>query len=89
MTYVIGCIFELLSLGLSLNDSLAPGPGDGPFPSCGVWADGCAFRLRPDGGLTLADGGLREEHDLAMVPDLPLTASRWSRLGSNMCWGLI
>ena len=46
----------------------APLPaGDGPFPSCGVWADGCSFRLRPDGGLTLADGGLREEHDLAMV----------------------
>jgi hypothetical protein len=29
-----------------------------------VWADGCAFRLRPDGALTIADGGSHEEHDL-------------------------
>ena len=36
-----------------------------PFPSCGVWSGECSFRLRPDGGLTLADGGHAEEHDLS------------------------
>lgn len=31
-----------------------------------MWAEGCSFRLRVDGSLTIADGGAMEEHDLAM-----------------------
>lgn len=37
-----------------------------PFPNVGVWSDDCAFRLRNDGGLTIADGGHFEEHDIAL-----------------------
>ena len=37
-----------------------------PFPAAGVWAKGVSFRLRKDGGLTIADGGQREEHDIGL-----------------------
>lgn len=42
------------------------GAGAGSFPSAGVWAKGCSFRLRLDGRLTIADGGFREEHDFGL-----------------------
>jgi glycine/D-amino acid oxidase-like deaminating enzyme len=37
-----------------------------PFPAAGVWAKGLSFRLRKDGGLTIADGGQLEEHDIGV-----------------------
>ncbi len=37
-----------------------------PFPAVGVWAKGVSFRLRKDGGLTIADGGQLEEHDIGV-----------------------
>lgn len=37
-----------------------------PFPAVGVWAKGISFRLRKDGGLTIADGGQLEEHDIGL-----------------------
>ena len=37
-----------------------------PFPSVGVWSGDVSFRLRKDGGLTIADGGRLEEHDIGV-----------------------
>jgi glycine/D-amino acid oxidase-like deaminating enzyme len=65
MLRALGLGLPTLRLHATAGRTAAVGTLDGaPFPAMGVWASRCSFRRRADGGLTIADGGFREEHDV-------------------------
>lgn len=59
-----GLNFPTLRLHATAGTASVVEPMTATFPSAGVWAKRCSFRMRPDGHLTIADGGFREEHDV-------------------------